>query len=49
MNEHAVVAAQLVAHLANGFEKRQGLDVADGTTDLRDDDVDVVGGDLADA
>ena len=40
VEEEAVVAADLVAHLAGGLEERQRLDVADGAADLGDDDVD---------
>ena len=36
--EH-VVAADVLAHLADGLEERQRLDVADGAADLDDDDV----------
>jgi len=39
----AAVAAEFVAHLADGLEKRQPLDVADGAADLDQDEVDVVG------
>ena len=39
MHEEAVVAADLVAHLAGGLEERQPLDVADGAADLGDDDI----------
>ena len=38
-----VVAAQFVAHLADGFEKRQRFDIADGAADLDDHHVDVAG------
>ena len=36
--EH-VLAADVLAHLADGLEERQRLDVADGAADLDDDDV----------
>ena len=42
-SEEDVVAADLVADLADGLQERQRLDVADGAADLGDDDVDVVG------
>ena len=44
-----VVPAGLLAELADRLEEREDLDVADGPADLGDDDVDVVGGDAADA
>ena len=44
-----VVAADQVAELADRFEEREDLDVADGAADLGDDDVDVVAGDPFDA
>lgn len=47
-DEH-VVAADLVADLADGLQERQRLDVADRAADLGDDDVDVVGRHAADA
>ena len=34
MNEQGHALPDLDAHLANGFQKRQGLDVADGAADL---------------
>ena len=34
-----VVAPHVLAHLADGLEERQALDVADGAADLDDDDV----------
>jgi hypothetical protein len=43
VQEEAVVAADLVPHLAGGLQERQRLDVADGPTDLGDDHVDPVG------
>ena len=39
VQEEAVVAADIVAHLAGGFEERQRLDVADRPADLGDHDV----------
>ena len=39
VQEEAVVAADVVAHLAGGLEERQRLDVADRAADLGDDDV----------
>ena len=47
VQEEAVVAADVVAHLAGGLEERQRLDVADGAADLGDDDVDVRGRPIA--
>jgi len=41
MNEDAVFATDFVTHLTDGFEERQGFDIADGAADLTDDDVDV--------
>ena len=43
-----VVAADVLAELPDGFEKRQALDVADRAADLDEDDVDVAA-DRADA
>jgi len=43
VNEDAVVAAELVAELADGFDKRKRFDVADGATDFDDDDIDAFG------
>ena len=43
-----VLAADVLTELANGFEERQALDVADGAADLDEHDVDVRG-DRADA
>ena len=39
VGEAGVFAAQVLAHLADGFEEGQGLDVADGAADLDDGDV----------
>ncbi len=39
MEEEDVVATDVVAHLTGGLEERLRLDVTDGATDLRDDDV----------
>ena len=38
-----VLASLFLAHLADGFEKRQGFDVADRAPDFNDHDIDVVG------
>ena len=46
MQEHAVVAAQLDAELADGFEERQRLDVTDRTADLHHADVGVARAEL---
>ena len=37
-----MVARQVVAELADGFEERQALDVADGAADLDEDEVELV-------
>ena len=37
-----VLAADVLAELADRFEERQALDVADGAADLDQDDVDVL-------
>src|SRR5918992_2656703 len=47
VDEDRVLAADVVAELANGLEKRLRLDVADGSADFDDDDV-VLGSDAAD-
>ncbi|SKZ58482.1 Uncharacterised protein [Mycobacteroides abscessus subsp. abscessus] len=39
MDEEDVVAADVVTDLASGFDERERLDVADGSTDLGDDHV----------
>ena len=39
MDKEAVLPADLQRDLANGLQKRLGLDVADGAADLRDNDV----------
>ena len=39
MNKNRVVVADLQCELADGFEKRQALDVAGRAADFRDDDV----------
>ena len=44
-----VLAADVLAELPDGLEEGQDLDVTDGATDLGDHDVDVVGGQAADA
>ena len=41
VDEHAVLAADLLGELPDGLEKRQALDVADGAADLHDNDVGV--------
>ena len=41
VDEDAVVAALLVAHLADGFQKRQRFDIAHRAADLDDHDVHV--------
>ncbi len=46
VDEDGVVAAEVLAHLADGFEEGKRLDVADGAADLDDGDV-AVGADLA--
>ena len=38
-----VVAADVLAELADGLEERKDLDVADRSADLGDDDVDGIG------
>ena len=43
VHEQRVVAAELEAHLADGFEEGKRFDVADGAADFDDDDVDAVG------
>ena len=47
MDEDGVFAAELLAHLADGFEEGERFDVADGAADFDDGDVGAVGGDLA--
>ena len=47
MDVQAVLLAGVQGELADGFEKRQPFNVADGAADLRDDHVHVVGGQLA--
>ncbi len=42
MKEEAVLPADLMAHLACGFQERQRLDVTDGPTDLGDHHVGTV-------
>ena len=39
VDEAGVVAAEVLAHLADGFEEGQRFDVADGAADLDDGDV----------
>ena len=43
VNEDYVFGAEFEAHLADGFEKRQGLDVTYGAADFDQDDVRRVG------
>src|SRR5207237_7053053 len=47
VNEYRMMARQLVAELADRFEERQALDVADGAADLAQDEIEalVAGGD----
>jgi hypothetical protein len=40
VNEESVFGAEFEAHLANGFEEREGFDVTDGAADFDDDDID---------
>ena len=42
VDEERVVAAQFLAHLADGFDKGQRLDVANGAADLDDRQVDIL-------
>ena len=46
VQEHAVVAAELDAELADGFEERQRLDVADRAADFHHADVGIAGAEL---
>ncbi len=46
MDEAGIFAAEVLTHLADGFEEGQRFDIADGTTNLYDGDV-AVGSDLA--
>ena len=46
VDEEGVVAAEVLAHLADGLEEGEGLDVADCAANLDDEDL-AVGGDLA--
>ena len=46
VDEEGVFAAEVLAHLADGFEEGEGFDVADGAADFDDGDVGV-GGDFA--
>ena len=39
VDEDGVVAAEFLAHLADGFEEGQGFDIADGSADFDDGDV----------
>src|SRR5665213_415742 len=47
MHKQRVLAAQFLAHLADGFKERQRLDVANRTADFDNRDVSSVGRDLA--
>ena len=47
VDEDGVFAAEFLAHLADGFEEREGFDVADGAADFDDGDVGAVGGHFA--
>ena len=49
MYEADAVPADVVADLADRLQERQDLDVADGPSDLGDDDVDVLGAEAPDA
>ena len=42
--KQALLAAQLVAELADGLEERQALDIADGAADLAQQEIDIVHG-----
>ena len=42
VDEERVLAAMLLAHLADGFEEGKRFDVADGAADFADDDIDIV-------
>src|SRR5262249_14899006 len=44
VNVQAVLLANVQGELADRFEERQSLDVAHGSADLGDDDIDVLGG-----
>ncbi len=46
VDEEGIIAAQVLAHLADGFEEGERFDVADRATDLDQQDL-AVGGDLA--
>ena len=39
MDEEAVAASRLAGHLADGFQERQGFDIAGCSPDLCDNDV----------
>ena len=43
MREHSLVAAQLIAHLADRFDERKRLDVAHGPADFAQDEIQIVG------
>src|SRR5499427_1926857 len=42
MHEQHALASELIAELANRFQKRQALDIADSTADLADDKILVI-------
>ena len=44
-----VVSPCIVSILANRFKERKNLDVTDGATDFRDDDINFIGGDTLNA
>ena len=43
VDEHRLVAAQLVAQLADRLDERQAFDIADRAADLAQDEIEVVG------
>src|SRR5262249_9402454 len=45
----AILLADIEGELADGLEKGQPLDVADGAADLGDDNIDVLGGEAVDS
>ena len=42
MHVEGVLAAHVAAHLADGFDERHGLDVADGAADFHDHHIGVL-------
>ncbi len=48
MDVQAVLLAHVERKLADRFQERHSLDVADGAADLGDDDIDIIGGELSD-